>query len=218
MRITKLMAAVVAGLALSAGSASAAVILPGPTIVGNGNGTANAIVITTVPNNDNVVAGNPNLLTNGKNFSSVGPIDIVYSASNSTATTEYAVSEGIANNTGVHWTSYIVQLGFGSGPGFVPSTAGDGLDFDFPTFDPAPAVGPGTFAGVVFTEDQLQFIGPPGVAPGGALAANFSVDVPDGLPGGTFTLRQFPVPEPATMGLFAAAAIGSLGGRRRRRA
>jgi hypothetical protein len=147
----------------------------------------------------------------------VGPIDIVFSTADTASISEYLIAEGVTNSTGTPWTDYVIELGFGSGAGFVPSPAGDGLDFDFPTFDPIPTAGAGTFGTIFLGQDQFTFTGGAGVPSGNALALTFGIDVPDGLPGNTFTLRQTPVPEPAALGLLVlASGAALLGGRRRK--
>ena len=119
--ITATMTATAAIAGLSATAASAAVINPSPTVVGNGNGTVSTIVITGAPGNDNVTTvSNPNVQINGKNFTALGPIDIVFTTINSSGTSEYFVAEGVTNSTGQAWVGYKIELGFGSGGRFPP--------------------------------------------------------------------------------------------------
>ena len=206
----RLAAAAVGGLALVA-PASAGVI-SGFTVQTNGNGTTSVFVNTTAANNDNVTTiGNNNIDVNGKNFTSVGPIDIVFDVTATGGTTEYLVAEGVTNSTGVTWTGYQLQLGFGFGANFVPSGA-DGLDFDTPDRDPTPTHT--AFSSLVHLDDLMIFGG--GSVPNlQADAIGLSIDVPDGIT--QFTLRQVPlaVPEPGGLALAGAAALGLL---RRRRA
>jgi hypothetical protein len=213
--ITASFTAAVAGLTAAA---PAAIINPSPTVVGNGNGSVSTITITGAPGNDNVTtSSNPNVQINGKNFTSIGPIDIVFTTTDSLLTSEYLVAEGVTNSTGVAWSGFVIELGFGSGGSFVPSLAGDGLDFDFPTYDPLPSAG-ASFSSVLLAEDALTFSS--GLVPSGnAIAFNFSIDVPDGMAGDTFTLRQtpIPVPEPAAIGLLGLGAAALLLCRRRSR-
>ena len=177
----------------------------------------------SAPNNDNVVGGSPNdIFVTQKDYFAIGPVDLVFDVINTGGVTEYAVVEGVQNNTGVDWTSYHVELGFGNGAGFVKSLADDGLDFDAPDFDsdfffdPSP----GFFPLPTVTEDDIFASG--GVMPFPSFAGNFvfHVDVPDGIT--SFTIRQspIPIPEPSTSALatFGLLGLGFYGWRRRRRA
>lgn len=150
-------------------------------------------------NNDNQVGLSPNqVYILQKDYHAIGPVDIVLSVLPSGGVTEYAVIEGVQNSTGIDWTSYHIELGFGTGAGFVKSTAGDGLDFDAPDVDSDFFFNPGPgFPTVNVTEDDIIASG--GVVPYLAYAGNFvfHVDVPDGIT--EFTIRQSPViPEPAS--------------------
>ena len=133
------------------------------------------------------------------------------------------MAEGVYNGTGIPWSSYHVELGYGFGVGFVKSTPGDGLDFDSPDFNSLISFAPGPgfyFPTVVATEDDILASG--GIFPNGGFAGyfRFSIDVPDGIT--QFTLRQSPigVPEPGT---FVLGALGLIGmgvvawGKRKRR-
>lgn len=168
-------------------------------------------------NNDDFDGVNTNVLSIlQKDYTAVGPVDIILTVINSGGTTEYTVVEGVQNNTGVDWTGYRIELGFGSGAGFIPSTPGDGLDFDTPA--PSSAVdfnpGPGWPTVTALSEDEL-------VASGATISdltyvgnIIFHVDVPDGI--STFTIRQQPiaVPEPTSGVLLALAGFAAI--RRRR--
>jgi len=132
-------------------------------------------------------------------------------------TTEYRVVENVQNSTGVDWVGYRVELGFGVGPDFIPSTIGDGLDFDNEDNSPinfAPM--PADFTTVTRpTEDILLATG--GTLLDGQFSGTdfvFHLDVPDGIT--EFTLRQQPVliPEPGTLFLMGLLSLISL--RRRR--
>ena len=161
-------------------------------------------------NNDNVIGPSSNtIFVLQKDYTAIGPVDLVFDVINTGGVTEYAVIEGVQNNTGLDWGSYHVELGFGNGAGFVKSASGDGLDFDSPdfdsTFDFNPS--PGFFLTPNVTEDDIIATG--GVMPDFSYAGNFvfHVDVPDGIT--SFTIRQSPiaVPEPATLSVLA---LGSL--------
>src|SRR6188508_3211746 len=98
------------------------------------------LILTSTPGNDNT--DNPNANNNisiaTKAFEHNDYIDIVFNVvrngplSGAGSVTEYRVVETVDNATGVNWSSYTMQLGFGTGGAFVPSAAGDGLDFDTP--------------------------------------------------------------------------------------
>ena len=126
-------------------------------------------------------------------------------------TTEYFSTEGVLNGTGIAWTDYHLDLGFGTGGSFVSSTAGDGLDFDSPHNDSP--IGFGPFSTIVIGEDTIDAYDAI-VVPGGFYNFGFSIDVPNGI--SEFTIRQYPtiVPEPGTALLLAFGLLG-LGARRR---
>ena len=174
----------------------------------------------SAPNNDDVDGGSPNsIFVTQKDYVGIGPVDLVFDVSDTGGVTEYAVVEGVQNNTGITWTGYHLELGFGNGAGFVKSGASDGLDFDDPNvnsdffFNPSP----GFFPDVDVTEDDV-------IASGGVMshldfAGNFvfHVDVPDGI--ASFTIRQspIPIPEPGTLGVLALGLIAVAALRQRRR-
>lgn len=212
---------VLATLAIGLPSASAGIIT-GVTTFGSEDGTGPGMGSVTVvvfpalnPNNNNQDGTTP-LLDNNidvpiKRFDAVGYIDIEFLVTPSGGTSEYLFIESIDNNTGVLWSGYTMQLGFGTGAGFTPSTAGDFLDFDAPLFDPAPtsAAFP---VWIAPNEDLLVFSG--GTHGSGQQVYRIRIDVPDDiLPGDpltTFTLRQTPVPEPGALGLAGVAIVGLL--------
>ncbi len=172
-------------------------------------------------NNDNVVGASPNgILVTQKDFFGVnGVADIVFSVIDSGGTTEYAVTEGVNNSSGVDWDQYRIELGFGEGALFVPSTPLDGLDFDTPDED-----SPFDFSAFFSTptlvgEDVILATG--GLFPYLAFTTplfQFSIDVPDGID--SFTLRQIPiaVPEPVSASLMAMLGLGVLSRRTMRHA
>jgi hypothetical protein len=160
------------------------------------------------PNNDNVAGPSPNeLFVTQKDYVAQGPVDIIFQVRDTGGTTEYQITEGVSNSTGVLFSTYEVQLGFGSGAGFVLSSPGDGLDFDTPDLDSPISFSP-WWTGYTPSEDTIVASGGPGLPNTGFTLPylQFAIDVPDGIT--EFTLRQFPnnVPEPASM------ATVSLGG------
>lgn len=186
---------------------------PAPTVSGPGLGLAVVPIVSTLsPNNDNQTGGgvlDNNIDVNLKRFDRNEYIDIEFTVRPSIGTTEYRVVEFVDNNTGVPWSSYTVQLGFGTGGAFAPSGGAFGLDFDTGFPDPPPTST--AMAITTHTPDTLVFTGFHGL---GAQQYNFRIDVPDfPIPGPTtFTLRQMPtpIPEPGTLVLagltFAALA------------
>jgi len=166
----------------------------------------------SAPNNDDVAGTSPNtIFVTQKDYVAIGPVDITFDVINSGGVSEYSVGEGVYNGTGVNWTSYHIELGFGHGAGFVKSLAGDGLDFDAPdfnsplVFDPAPGF---FFPTTTATEDDIYASG--GVMPDASFAGyfRFSIDVPDGIT--QFTIRQSPVsvPEPSSLVLCVLGLAG----------
>lgn len=172
------------------------------------------------PNNDDAVGPSPNqLLVTQKNYIGIGPVDLEFTVTPTGGTTEYVINEGVANNTGIPWTGYRLELGHGVMSSFVISPSGDNLDFDAPSFNSGTTFA--TFFPVwIETEDVIQAAG--GVFPNGGFSLplfRFSVDVPDGIT--SFTIRQIPiaaVPEPSAAIVIAIGALTArLASRPRRR-
>jgi len=192
------------GVAMMSSSARAAIITSGPYTATGTAGNATATVISAFPTFD--------ITSAAKSFTSIGPLDYSFPATNNGATVTYLVSEGITNNTNQTWTDYHEQLGTGTDGQFV---VGDAVKFVTPA--DSTYTNP-SFPTRTVTGNDLTYTGG-SVAPGQAISITFSITVPDvaGAAGPVnFTLRQFPtVPEPATFGLLAVGAIGLLGRRRR---
>ncbi|MCI0335204.1 MAG: PEP-CTERM sorting domain-containing protein [Planctomycetes bacterium] len=198
------------------GSVSAGTIIPVPAPVASGPGlgfVAVPAIITLTPGNDNVPAPmvpDNNIVVPLKRFDFNGYIDLVFTVMPSASVTEYSVTEFVDNNTGLAWIGYNMYLGFGTGAGFVLSAPGDGLDFDFPTYDTPPVSGAFPVVGTP-DPDTLLFSG--GVHGSGAQTYTVRIDVPDLSPIGTlgtFTLRQIPVPipEPSALVLAGLSVVG----------
>ncbi len=181
-----------------------------------GGGTASITgPFTPMPNNfPSAIAAN--FAAVQKTFlSSDTPIDIVFNVDNSQGVTEYLFAEGVFNASGVAWNDYHIQLGTGTGDGFVLANPALGLQFDS-----TPAPSSADFTSAVLLPQTLAFSN--GLIPASSgLSLSFTVDVPDigDNPGYQFTLRQFPsvVPEPTSMALFGLGAIGFCAAALRRR-
>ncbi|TWT42502.1 choice-of-anchor F family protein [Botrimarina hoheduenensis] len=170
------------------------------------------------PNNDNAVGTSPNsIFVTQKDYRAIGPVDLVFDVTDTGGVTEYLVMEGVQNSTGLDWTSYHIELGFGEGAGFVKSLPGDGLDFDSPDFDSDLDFNPGGFFFPIVTASEDDLFASGGTQPDFSFAGNylFHIDVPDGIT--SFTIRQSPiaVPEPTSLCLLLAFGCASLVGLRR---
>jgi hypothetical protein len=211
-------------LLLTASSALAGKIT-GFTTFGSEHGTGPGLgsvliagIVHLADNNDNQTGGGPddnNITVQTKRFDNKGYIDIEFHVANTGGVSEYSIVEFIDNNILpiVDWTQFRMYLGFGVGGDFELSPSGDGLDFDFDSFDFPPSSD--VFSQVALGEDQLVFFD--GLHGSDAQEYTLRIDVPDGLTNGMFTLRQVPiVPEPSTLALSAVAVIAGCTALRRR--
>ncbi len=170
-----------------------------------------SIIPPVAPFADNVVGDSSAVIfVLQKDYTAIGPVDLVFDLIDSGGTIEYRFEEGVQNSTGVDWTQYHMELGFGVGTSFVKSAAGDGLDFDSPDYDSTVNFNPSPgFTTVTVTEDDL--LATSGLHPNGAYAGNyvFHIDVPDGI--SSFTLRQSPIadpiPLPGSLWLFLSSLL-----------
>ncbi len=185
------------------------------------NSVAGVVINPPAPaNNDDVAGLSPNdLFVTQKDYIAIGAVDIVFDVVPTGGVTEYSIREGVSNSTGIDWSGYTIQLGFGTGAGFVPSTPGDGLDFDSLDFNSPLDFTVFFPTAINTTEDEIVASG--GVMPAGAFSLpyfRFSIDVPDTF--SKFTLRQLPtaVPEPMSASMLAMLGVGALTRRARRRA
>ncbi len=144
---------------------------------------------TPSPGNDDFAGTSPNwIAVNQKAYDTVGYIDMVFIVlDDGSLTTEYILTEGVSNDTGIDWTDYHLELGFGTGTSFVISPPGDGLDFDWPDQNSPFVFTP--FTTVNVNEDTIDCFG--GVILAGSFYNfGFSIDVPEGIT--EFTVRQWP--------------------------
>lgn len=186
-------------------------------VTGGGSAVVDPI-LTGNPNNDNhTLQETSNFALIGKVFDATDPIDIEFEVFESDGITEYRVFEGLTNSSGIGFTAFSFELGFGTGDNFVPSAAGDELDFDAPGLDPGPTSA--RFMTLAAKEDTLRFSD--GSLPNGLTDTyTVSIDVPDFnadlMPaaaqtneGYRFTLRQrpTPIPEPGAICIVILSAL-----------
>jgi hypothetical protein len=190
------------------------------TIVGPVSSPTVLVLPTASPNNDNDGPANPNGVSvfNG-GVNAVGPIDIVFGVDPSGGVTEYRVDDNIFNRTGVEWTNFRLELGFGTGASFVRASAASGLDFNVPLDVLNGDALPSAFvlnASIFVSANTIDFTG--SLLNGTSEELSFAIDVPD-LPASAnnmFTLRQTPnitataaVPEPSTLMLLSAGLLAT---------
>lgn len=140
-------------------------------------------VFSFTPDNDNVDSffKNPDDTWSGNwieydvDSFSMAPVDMVFTVSDSTTggTSEYELQMRWHNRTDVEWTQVRMELGFGVGSQFVPSTLDDGLDFDYPGYDPLPELLKVNYQPVPGLSDEqladaMVMSGPPWKAPSNA--------------------------------------------------
>jgi hypothetical protein len=176
------------------------------------NSVAGVIINPAAPaNNDDVAGTSPNdLFVTQKDYIAIGAVDIVFDVVPTGGVTEYSIREGVSNSTGLDWSGYTIQLGFGTGADFVVSDPGDGLDFDSLDFNSPLDFTTFFSTATPVTADEIVASG--GVFPDGAFSLpyfRFNIDVPDTF--SQFTLRQFPtaVPEPVSASLLTVLGLGS---------
>ena len=150
---------------------------------------------TPSPGNDDFVGASPNWIgVHQKAYDSIDYIDFLFIVEDYGVTpTEYILTEGVHNGTGVEWTDYHIELGYGVGGDFVLSGPGDGLDFDAPDQNSPYAFLP--FTTLTIGEDTIDAVD--GIFPNGAFfVMTFPIDVPNGIT--EFTVRQYPTVAPVS--------------------
>jgi hypothetical protein len=181
----------------------------------SGPGTVSGFPLTSVLNNDNVFQSANIVVLSNTTVTGMDPLDIEFQITTTGGVTEYSVTETVNNSSGVTWTGYRFELGFGTGQQFLTVLGDDSLDFDTPDMDSATLSA--SFPTLVRSADVLTFSGA-NALDGASLSFQFSIDVPD--PAnlfGLFTLRQtpiaapqsVPVPEPATAILFGGGLLAA---------
>ena len=238
MKLSKLKSYVFAGvvcmgmLAVAADARAAVITGFGTTITNNATGSIGPVGgVPVAPNNDNGAGPSANVVTSNHFLFNTLPLDFEFQLANSGGTTEYLFTPSFLNInfTGLTWTQFSFELGFGTGAGFVRSGAGDGLDFDTPDGNSA-AFSP-MFPAVAQKEDSLFFSGA-SIGSVQAAAFVFAVDLPDNLQKfspydlNRFTLRitpngapvpdPTPVPEPGTMMLLGTGVAALVAKNRKR--
>jgi hypothetical protein len=197
--LTNIIFAVAVGLAVLSSTADAGLIPVGGADPATGPGMGDVsipVILTLSPDNGNQTGGeltDNNMIVPIKRFDNPGYIDIVFHVTPTSGVTEYKIFESVDNNTLTNWSSYMMELGFGSGAGFISSPSGDGLDFGAPNY--APPLVSSAFSTVLKSEDLLLFTG--GIQGTGSETYQFRIDVPNfSADHTTFTLRQIPIPVP----------------------
>ncbi|MDQ3159899.1 MAG: PEP-CTERM sorting domain-containing protein [Pseudomonadota bacterium] len=193
--------------------------------VSGSGGMISAFTSVTTPivgvNNDDTSIPSLSTVTITEAFVVAAPsfIDLEISVTNSGGVTEYFATKNVANLLNQAASGFTIQLGIGTGANFALATAANapGLDFDAPSFTPAPFSA--TFSSINTTANQISLSG--GVLQTGqanATDVTFSIDVPDNLPNGMFTIRESltAVPEPSALALLGLPSLAFLRRRRRR--
>ena len=186
-------------LFLAAGLLAASVragTIPNGNYKGSGTGgTATASV------ENNFLGTGINLVTNAKNFSDEGYIDISFPIVNSGGTVSYAVTEGVSSSASDTINPFEIMLGTGTGAGFAEN-APAGYMFSGP-------ISSNFGAGALSSGNQTITYSLGGIPPAGAVTFSFLISVPDSDLS-HFTLREAAsiIPEPSSSVLAFLGAAG----------
>lgn len=232
MRLLKsyVIGAVGVGMMLAAVADVRAAVITGmgTNVLNNATGSIGPVGgVPVAPNNDNSGAPSPNVVASNLFLFNALPLDFEFTLANSGGTTEYRFTPSFFNITSPTWTNFYLELGFGTGAGFVRSTGLDALDFDTPDGDPA-AFSP-FFPTVEHQADTIAFRGG-SIGQIKPAAFLFAIDLPDDLQKfnpyelNRFTLRitpngapdPTPVPEPASM-ILVGGGVAALAAKARKR-
>jgi hypothetical protein len=157
-----------------------------------------------------------NFLTYSISFDQAVPVDLQFTVSNTGGVSEYGVTANLKNLSNMNWDGVRLTLGQGTGDQFVAFAEGD-VDFDWPDQNSnrtshrfaSRDLGRFTYhlhSGLVeaYQGDTVAYD-----------IMDFAIDIPDGLSGGTFTLRHEPLPEPGTIAMMCALGACAIRVRRR---
>jgi len=129
-----------------------------------------------------------------QSISSLAPSDITMTAQ---ASSEFTITNTTMNETNFLWTGYILELEYGGPPQFI--------------FDSARST---HFKSALYPNNwKIVFQAPDAVPVGEIVTLQFKLAIPDDAPY-TFTLTQYPVPEPATFVLLGLGAVALMSWRR----
>ena len=183
----------------------------GLTIIGGsqtaGNWTVHSIIDTQATNDP----GEPGLARSQvtETATDAGPFDLrfeIVDLAGQPKPGTVAIDKSVTNDSGKRWTNFELALGTGLGAEFVPSLAGDGLQFSDVFMNREET---GAFPGVVVEEDRIVFSGSLDQSD---MAQFVSFVRADTVEDTVFTIRQIAtlVPEPSTINALGLLITASL--------
>lgn len=170
--------------------------------------TADLPLFSFAPNNDDDALGLDNFGTYDITFGATDYVDLVIDVSNTGGVTEFLLSGFMRNSTPDTWDKIELILGFGTGSAFTTANLGD-LDFDTDPIGPekSPAPTGSNLSQILHTPGLIRASAGLNAPPGHLEALSYSIDIPDNLPDGKFTIRHQPMPEPAGAVLLFVGAV-----------